>query len=231
MYTKLANRKNYSVETRPKSSIKFIVLHFTANNGDTARDNAEYFARVFVGASAHFFVDENEICCSVPWDKTAYHCGTAGKYKHSKCRNYNSLGIEMCSRKDISGKYYFKTETIVNSAKFTAQQMKNYNIPIENVIRHYDVTGKKCPAPFVDDAAAWENFKKLVLKYYNGETEKEDIEVVYYEKLEEIPKGEKRDVISRLIDRGVIKGNDKGLHLSDDMIRILIFNDRMGLYK
>ena len=40
--------------------------------------------------------------------------------------------------------------------------MQKYNIPIENVIRHYDVTHKNCPAPFVENTKAWDNFKNML---------------------------------------------------------------------
>ena len=231
MFVKLAHKSNFSPVQRSKSSIKYIVIHYTANNGDTARGNLNFFARSPVSASAHFFVDETEVCCSVPFDYVAYHCGTKGTYKHPICRNNNSIGIEMCSRIDSKGKYYFKDQTIHNTARFTAIQMKSYNIPIDNVIRHYDVTGKKCPAPFVDDPKLWKRFKELVLKYYKGDKPKEEKVMEYYEKLEDIPAGEFRETIRKLVDRGIIKGNGAGLHLSYDMTRIIIFLNRAGAFE
>lgn len=234
MFIKLCNAYNYSNIPRTKNVIRYIVIHFTANDGDTARNNLDYFARGIISppASAHFFVDENEVCCSVPWDCTAYHCGTSKGYKHKSCRNSNSIGIEMCSRKDSKGNYYFKDETIRNCAKFTAQQMKNYNIPLENVLRHYDVTGKNCPAPMVINPQLWANFKALVWKYYKGEETPQEVDdVQYYEKLEEIPAGELRETVKMLVSKGVIKGNGTGLHLTHDMVRMFVFNNRAGLYK
>jgi N-acetylmuramoyl-L-alanine amidase len=98
---------------------------------------------------------------SVKDTDTAWHCG-AKSYKHKICRNSNSIGVEMCSRKDSKGKYYFKDETVKNATKLVKDLMKKYNIPIENVIRHYDVTGKNCPAPMVEDAKKWNEFKKML---------------------------------------------------------------------
>lgn len=144
-------------------NILYIVEHYTANNGDTAKNNADYFANNgYLSASAHYFVDEKGVWQSVKDTDTAYHCGTAGTYKHPKCRNANSIGIEMCSRKDANGKYYFKEETIKNAANLTKDLMKKHNIPIENVIRHYDVTGKICPAPMVADESLWKEFKSML---------------------------------------------------------------------
>ena len=228
MYTLLALKANYQAIKRSEKEVEFLVIHYTANDGDTARNNLRYYNSSVVGASAHFFIDENEVCCSVPWYFTAWHCGTKGAYKHPKCRNNNSVGIELCSRKDENGNYYFKREVIERAAEFTAQQMKFYNIPIEKVLRHYDITGKLCPRPFILDGE-WNKFKEKVLEYYNG---KGGESMKYYETLSEIPAGEMREVVEKLIDRGTIKGTGEGkLHLSEDMVRMFVFNNREGLYK
>lgn len=140
------------------SKIKYIVIHYTANDGDTAKNNIDYYAREIVKASAHYFVDENEIWQSVKEGDTAYHCG-ANSYKHPYCRNSNSIGIELCSRQYEDGSYYIKHETVSNAVELVKELMKKYDIPIENVIRHYDVTGKICPAPMVKDENEWVKFK------------------------------------------------------------------------
>ena len=142
-----------------KQKIQFIVVHYTANNGDLAKSNCSYFKSPNRNASAHYFVDEKEIWQSVEDNNTAWHCGTSGRYYHNKCRNDNAIGIELCSEKDSKGNYYFNKETINNAIELTKMLMKKYNIPIENVIRHYDVTRKVCPAPFVNNNVAWNNFK------------------------------------------------------------------------
>ena len=137
--------------------IKYIVVHFTANNGDTAYGNTNYF-KSYRGASAHYFVDENSAYQSVEDKNIAWHCG-AKKYKHSTCRNSNSLGVELCSRKDSKGNYYFMDKTVDNAVELIKMLMAKYNVPIANILRHYDVTGKNCPEPFVRDVKAWKNFK------------------------------------------------------------------------
>lgn len=160
MNFKQCNSANY--KSGRTSGIKYIVIHYTANNGDTAKNNADYFNRAAVKASAHYFVDEKEIWQSVKDTDTAYHCGTTGTYKHSNCRNGNSLGIELCSMKDSNGNYYFKDATVKNAAELTKILMAKYNIPATNVIRHYDVTGKVCPAPMVKNANLWSEFKNMI---------------------------------------------------------------------
>ena len=156
----LANKSNYTKNRTKK--IEYIVIHYTANNGDTAKGNCNYFNSPNRNASAHYFVDENEIWQSVEDSDTAWHCGTNGKYYHSKCRNDNAIGIELCSERDSKGMYYFNQETINNAIELTKMLMKKYNIPIENIVRHYDVTKKVCPAPFVNNSIAWDNFKESV---------------------------------------------------------------------
>ena len=135
---------------------KYIVVHYTGNNGDTALGNCKYFYDVNRNASAHYFVDENNIYQCVKDNDVAWHCG-ASTYKHPYCRNNNSIGVELCSRKSTN--YYFMNETVDNAVELVRELMAKYNIPVENVIRHYDVTGKICPEPYVRDSKAWQNFK------------------------------------------------------------------------
>ena len=153
-------KRNITTKNFDSSSInriKYIVVHFTANNGDTAYGNTNYF-KSYRGSSAHYFVDENGIYQSIEDKNIAWHCG-AKKYKHSTCRNSNSLGVELCSRIDSKGNFYFKDNTVDNAVELVKMLMAKYNVPIANVIRHYDVTGKNCPEPFVRDIKAWQNFK------------------------------------------------------------------------
>lgn len=153
----LANSGNY---TRGRTrSIKYIVVHYTANNGDTAKGNCNYFATGGRNASAHYFVDENSIYQSVADSDTAWSVG-ANTYVHSDCRNNNSISVEMCSRIGADGKYYIKEDTVTNAVTIVKDLMEKHNVPIDNVLRHYDVTGKKCPEPFVKDISQWTEFKK-----------------------------------------------------------------------
>ncbi len=164
MKTILANNTNYSSRT-DTTNIKYIVIHYTANNGDTAEGNCKYFQGANRNASAHYFVDENEVCQSVLDKDKAWHSGSEnGKYVHKYARNDNSVGIELCSRKDSKDNYYFKDSTVKNAIEIIKILMYKYDIPIENVIRHYDVTGKSCPRPFVKDLTLWNNFKNELMK-------------------------------------------------------------------
>lgn len=141
--TNLANRSNYG-GTRSLSAIKYIVVHYTANDGDTDENNGKYFANNAVGASAHYFVDGDSVTQSVPDNHIAWHCG-GSFYFHDQCRNSNSIGVELCDERK-NGVVYPTNETIANALELVEYLMKKYNVPKQNVIRHYDVTRKACPA-------------------------------------------------------------------------------------
>ena len=149
MKIKLAHKTNYG-NMRKTSDIKYIVIHYTANDGDTDENNGTYFANNSnLQASAHYFVDDDSVTQSVPDNFIAWHCG-AKKYKHAICRNANSIGVEICD--DVkNGVILPSAKTIQNALELTKSLMKKYNIPKENVIRHYDVTGKACPIYWVND--------------------------------------------------------------------------------
>ena len=146
MKSQLAHRSNYGGKRTAK--IEWIVMHYTANDGDSDESNGRYFQRPLNPvASAHYFVDDDSITRSVPDDFVAYHCG-AYQYKHPSCRNANSIGIEMCDAKR-DGKVMATEKTIQNAAELVYQLCKQYKIPYDHIIRHYDVTGKLCPAYWV----------------------------------------------------------------------------------
>lgn len=139
---------------------KYIVIHYVGAVS-TAKANAEYFYAVNRRASAHYFVDENEIYQVVKESDSAWHCGTTGKY-YNNCRNSNSIGIEMCCFNN-NGTLDISEKVINNTVELTKQLMSKYNIPVENVIRHYDVTHKCCPAPFVNNSNRWNDFKSRLV--------------------------------------------------------------------
>ena len=149
---------NANYQKASRTSIQYLVIHYTGNLGDTAAGNAGYFAReTGLGASAHYFVDENEIWQSVPDGCIAWHCGCKTGYFHPTCRNKNSIGIEICMLDKNGG---VRQESIDRAAELARYLMKRYGIPIDRVVRHYDVTHKNCPAPMVQTSALWLAFKQ-----------------------------------------------------------------------
>ena len=164
-----ASKENYG-GTRSLSNIKYIVLHYTANDGDTAMSNAKYFASGSRGASAHYFVDSNNIVQSVEDNYVAWSVGgskysdcskTGGGKFYGVCTNGNSINIELCD--DIRNGNIYPTEAAISNAiDLVRTLMKKYNIGVDNVIRHFDVNGKRCPAYWCGDSqknAKWQVFK------------------------------------------------------------------------
>lgn len=232
---KEARAENFRAASRRPSDIRYLVIHFTANDGDSAKNNADYFAREAPGASAHFFADEREIWQSVQEKDIAWHCGTRGMYFHPYCRNANSLGVELCSRKR-GEKYYFTPETVKNAQQFVRSLMKRYGIPTENVVRHYDVTHKNCPAPFVEDAGAWQKFKAGLMEQAKEDnmTEKQVKQLIEQSKTvfdteEAVPEWG-RATIEKLTKRGLLRGEDGKLALTEEMLRVFVVLDRAGAF-
>lgn len=156
-----AHTGNYRPDEAPQSAIWFS----TTRRGATTRrqSNLRYFEQNVVKASAHYFVDDLGWMQSVDDGDTAWSVGTAGIYvqKHPECRNENSISIELCCRY-AAGQYAFSKKTVRNAAHLTRMLMTKYDIPIGNVLRHYDVVSKHCPAPWVDDESQWIAFRKRV---------------------------------------------------------------------
>lgn len=154
-----ANRKNYGAYRDP-SKIKYIVWHYTASDGATDENSGNYFKNNVTKTSAHYFVDDDSVTISVPDTYTAYSVGGSRYYDYKKtggarlykvATNANTLNIELC---DVvkNGKHDVTEKTLENAIELTRSLMKKYNIPLSNVIRHFDVTGKYCPAYFMDEA-------------------------------------------------------------------------------
>jgi len=224
--------------------VHWIVLHFTANNGDTAQNNADFFARESgLRTSAHYFVDPNEIYQSVKDTDTAWHCGKeAGGSYYNDCRNANSIGIEMCSV-IRNGVYVIPEETMKRAAKLTRELMAKYHIPVSRVCRHYDVTRKNCPEPWVRNPQLWQKFKTMLTeKEVEDMTEQQTRNIVkqeianaekakkVYDTVDAVPAWGKATV-QKLVNKGFLQGDDQGkLALSTDLLRLLVINDRAHLY-
>lgn len=147
------------------SRIKYIVIHYVGALGG-AEANCKWYAGGNRGASAHYFIGfDGEVCQSVEDKNIAWHCG-AKTYRHPECRNANSIGIELCVRNKgsqaaDSRDWYFEDATVATAIALTKELMAKYDVPADHVIRHYDVTGKICPNPYVYNHTkhTWEAFK------------------------------------------------------------------------
>ena len=143
--------------------VKFIVIHYTGNAKDTAKANATYFHNGSRGASAHLFTDDDSCYQSVALNNVAWAVGGTKVYKHTECRNINSISIEMC----CSGNSIVSEKTINNTAHLCAELCKYIGIAADTVdtfvLRHYDVWDKQCPAQWAtENSAGWTTFKEKV---------------------------------------------------------------------
>lgn len=185
IYEKIADNRNYGA-WRNTANIKWIVMHYTANDGDTDTGNANYFATGYRGASAHYFVDDDSITRSVPDNYVAWSVGGAkwddcgktggGKY-YGQCNNSNSISIEMCDTVR-DGRIDVTDKTLRNAANLCRSLMYKYNIDINHVICHFDVNGKHCPdfnsgAWIYGERKDFKRFKELVV---NGMITEADVE-------------------------------------------------------
>lgn len=187
--------------------IRYLVLHYTAGKNDTAQNNILYFKNNVTGSSAHYFVDEGGWLQSVDDGDTAWSVGTAGMYtqKHPECRNGNSVSIEMCCRYS-GGKYSISEKTTENALHLTQMLMRRYGIPEENVLRHWDVVNKVCPAPWVENEALWQNFRKK---------QKEELDMTKEELLSTANTGDQpsawaQEAAKWAKENGIFAGDDQG---------------------
>ena len=136
----------------PMEDVTGIVVHYVGNPGTTGKQNRSYFAYLAetheTYASSNFVIGlEGEIILCVPIGEIAY-C--------SKDRNIDTLSIEVC-HPDSNGK--FTKASYDSLVKLVRWLMDFYDLDTEDILRHYDVTGKECPLYYVRHEDAWENFK------------------------------------------------------------------------
>lgn len=206
----LANSGNYG-GSRNASQIRYLVYHYTGNDGDRAANNAKYFQNNIVKASAHYFVDDTTVWRSVPDLKVAWSVGgskyanadkTGGGTMYGVISNTNSLSIEMCDT-IRNGVYQASEATLSNAAALGRALMEKYGIPIENVYRHFDVTGKHCPSYLVN-AQKWAEFKKRL-----------EVKI-----MDNTPSGAHKAGVEWAVANGILTGNsEEDLMLSQPVTR------------
>lgn len=170
-----ANPKNYQKANRKDDDIKYIVLHYTSNINDTDVNNGIYFRDNVTGSSAHFFVRDDSITCSVSPASIAWAVGLgsmkapyiANPTHYKICTNSNSISIEMCGG---IGTREATEKTKDTTAQLAAYLLDRYHLGLDRLIMHYNVTGKQCPAWMVQDPQKYADMKARVM-YYMEEKE------------------------------------------------------------
>ena len=165
-----------------KRKIEWIVIHYTAGTSSkagTAANTANWFKKTSAQGSADFIVDdativqynddiENRYCWAVGGSKYNKMSTSLGGQYYQQCRNNNSISVEMCSNKGntktlnaTDTDWFLNPATVNNAIKLTRYLMEKYNIDINHVIMHHQVTGKICPNPWTvseDRLSGWRDF-------------------------------------------------------------------------
>lgn len=132
-------------------AVRDIAVHYVANPGTSAIANRNYFEGPDSDTSAHFIVGlEGEVLQLIPLDEKS--CATNE-------RNLDTVSVEVC-HPDETGE--FLPETYQSLVRLLAYLCDQYELTEENLIRHYDVTGKMCPLYYVENPDAWEVLKQEV---------------------------------------------------------------------
>lgn len=185
--------------TKGRQVPQYLSIHFTAgSNSNPGRAQSVYNTFVSREASADFAVDDADMVQFNP-DIDNYYCWAVGDKKnqyssggslYGKATNKNTISIEICSTctpatstavntANHSG-WSFTDKALNNAVKLAKIIMKKYNIPIDRVVRHYDISGKLCPGIIgwnnetiynIDgsktsqksDSSKWEEFKKRLI--------------------------------------------------------------------
>ena len=131
--------------------VRNIVIHYVGNPGTTAQQNRDYYANPSSEVSSHFVIGlKGEIIQCIPLHE---------KSSASNHRNKDTISIEVC-HPDESGK--FTDASYQSLVKLTAWLLDVCNLDSNDVIRHYDITGKQCPLYFVTHEDAWKKFLQAV---------------------------------------------------------------------
>lgn len=165
---------------RGRNQIQWIIIHYTGDYGSQgiAKKTADAMQSWKRSVSTHYIVGDDAIYQTVEERHTAWHCPYS---KDNKCAACNSvaLGVDLvehkksiCSKSVCDTDWYFTEKVIKDGALLVAELADKYKIPMDHIVRHFDVTGKWCPRPFVGKDInkitgetgefAWELFKILV---------------------------------------------------------------------
>lgn len=145
----------YSRPEIPVEEVNAIVIHYVGNPGTSAAANRSFFEGLSITgetyASSNFVIGlEGEILQCVPVNEVAYCSGY---------RNGDTVSIEVC-HPDAEGQ--FTEASMASLLQLTVWLCQEFHLTADDVIRHYDVTGKECPLYYVRNGEAWDAFRAAV---------------------------------------------------------------------
>ena len=226
-----------------------IVVHETATPGATAEREYQYFNSANRGASAHAFVDWEDVIQTIPYDEVAWHAGPTANSRY--------IGIELCRP---SGHDPDKFGRVWNNAvSLFADLFREYGfgtVTVDNLLSHAEVSSRWRETDHTDPVGYFAEYGKTVNDFrdavqneLNGGAQVAAINdlVTRIDELEQrinrlenpmiynyidqnMPEWA-RETVQKLVDKGYLKGNAQGeLGLTDEMLKLFVINDRAGLY-
>ena len=155
---------NFKVQKRLKSSIKFIIIHYTG-----MKKESEAISRLLdpnSKVSCHYFIkNKGNIIRMVPDNYTAWHAGKS-KWKKFKSLNKYSIGIEINNPGHDHDYKSFSQKQIKSLLSLITSLRKKFNIDKKNILGHSDIAperkkdpGEKFPWPFLA--------KKKMINWHN----------------------------------------------------------------
>lgn len=167
----------YQVPAHNANSHEYFAVHYLGVNGE----NPYLYGGGYGGT---FYVSKTgEVYQAAKVTDKLWHVGASSgfSYIHPDARNNNTIGVECATytasgRNDDDETWYFTEATQVAAAKLAACVALEYNIPLDHILRHGDITTKNCPSPLKRDAGkgtnwTWEKFKSEVARYMGGGTD------------------------------------------------------------
>ena len=181
----ITGRNQGMVPSWRRDGNQFIVVHYLGVDGQNPDLYCQGPGDCGYGGHFNIFWDGSIYEAADPERATVWHCGGdrqgydpgSGTF-FGICTNFNSIGIECSVHND--GTWFFTTETQESLVWLVSYLMDKYGIPIDHVIRHWDVTGKHCPAPYVENTGyktnwTWDQFKQKLADYRSGKGDEDRV--------------------------------------------------------
>lgn len=206
----LKNNLQFTGAIKKRTETKYIVLHHPDAQFCTVEDiHKWHLQRGFTGIGYNFFIRK---------DGTVYE-GRGLEAVGAHCKNYNSISVGV----SVEGAYNSKDKTMPDAQFKAVVEVLDYLkglYPNAKIVGHKDLASTACPGKYFP-LARFKNYKNELEKVNGGEVVKR------YKTVADVPESYSQ-VIKKLVDKGVIKGDGKGqIDLSEDMCRMLVFVDRM----
>ena len=226
-----------------------IVVHETATPGATAEREYQYFNSADRGASAHAFVDWEDVIQTIPYDEVAWHAGPTANSRY--------IGIELCRPSGHDPEKFGRVWN--NAVSLFADLFREHGfgeVTVDNLLSHAEVSSRWRESDHTDPVGYFAEYGKTVNDFrdavqneLNGGaqvaaindlvTRMDELEQrinrlenpMIYNYIDQNMPEWARETVQKLVDKGYLKGNDQGeLGLTDEMLKLFVINDRAGLY-